>query len=134
MILKSVLIVLEARLQQKTPLRYANTTHINDSLSFAEDLALPHYPPECQDSWPPSILHKRLTEGRQRITTTAKAVSIIIIRFSRSMAFVAHKKFCLLACSVLLGSRFRLVFASQKKQVKQCPDNLHLSHRRRLYS
>ena len=55
MILKSVLIVLEARLQQKPPLRYANSTHINDSLSFAEDLALPHYPPECQDGWPPSI-------------------------------------------------------------------------------
>ena len=29
--------------------------YINDSLSFAEDLALPHYPPECQDGWPPSI-------------------------------------------------------------------------------
>ena len=79
------------------------------------------------------VLHKCLTEGRQIITTAAKTVPIIVTRFSRRKAFVVQRRLILSVGSQqwrvvsFYGSRLRLVFASQKKQVKQCPDNLHLN-------
>ena len=50
----------------KSPLRYANTTHTNDSPSSAGHLVLPHYPPECLDCSLPSITqvpHRRQADN-----------------------------------------------------------------------
>ena len=138
MILKSVLIVLEARLQQKPPLRYANSTHINDSLSFAEDLALPHYPPVCQDGWPPSITqasHRRQAKNHHCGKSGPSYRHTLLQKYgvccAKKILPVGSQQWRVVC---FYGSRLRLVFASQKQQVKQRPDNLHLSHRRRLYS